>query len=474
MSVLISPSQSSAAFPGENGRIYFESGTSIYSVPPSGGIPRLVMLNASQPAASPDGIRLAFVRTTVVPYTGRYPDIWISDVEGVNPIQLTNRESASWPSFSPDGTALVFGGLKRIQTDGGGLVRLSEAIGSTPSWATTNQLVYVGDFDSCQAILGEVNPMTGLGRNPLYRSCTGLSEPDVSPNGSQVVFRNSPGGGQEGIDVVANSVNGSSSRLLTVPEEYRLRSPVFSPDGQRIAYSSNGALSTISKLGGSPAQIETNGVQATGRVTWAPKAQPSATVSSNRLDFNALTRGASSAAQAVIVGNSGVADSELGFGGVSITGQSSSSFKILTNNCESTTYLASGQSCSLQVQFTPVSVGSLTGNLNIDLVGAQNLSIPLSGTGQTPPNVTIAGRPSKVTRLRNATFTFYPTRLDADVYCSSDVTGWTPCVNSYRLEGLGLGPHYFLVAGETDGVRGPTSIVRWRVIKKTQPQRKNR
>jgi dipeptidyl aminopeptidase/acylaminoacyl peptidase len=78
----------------------------IWTITTDGGAPRQLTSkeNASQPAFSPDGKQLAFVRAV----SGR-PQIFLINLDGGEAVQLTkHRYGASNPKFSPDGKLILF------------------------------------------------------------------------------------------------------------------------------------------------------------------------------------------------------------------------------------------------------------------------------------------------------------------------------------------------------------------------------
>ena len=97
-------------------------------------------------------------------------------------------------------------------------------------------------------------------------------------------------------------------------------------------------------------------------------------ISPTALGFGTVATGASSAAQAVTVTNSGSAAAPVT--GVSTTGDFSQ-----TNTCGSS--IAAGSSCTVSVKFTPTTTGSRTGNLTVAAAGVTS-TVPLSGTGVAP------------------------------------------------------------------------------------------
>ncbi len=72
----------------------------------------LGMQQASQSSLSPDGTRVVYVVTSVSSSTEQSSSqVWISDIDGTNQRQLTQRlNSHGSPVWSPDGTSIAFVG----------------------------------------------------------------------------------------------------------------------------------------------------------------------------------------------------------------------------------------------------------------------------------------------------------------------------------------------------------------------------
>jgi hypothetical protein len=101
------------------------------------------------------------------------------------------------------------------------------------------------------------------------------------------------------------------------------------------------------------------------------------------LSFSNQVEGTTSASQAVTLTNN--QSSALGITSVTFSGTNASDFAE-TDNCDGS--LSAGASCSINVTFTPATLGSRTGNLNIAInISGTSLTVPLSGTGVTATRI---------------------------------------------------------------------------------------
>jgi serine/threonine protein kinase len=147
-----------------------------------------------QPAISPDG---KFVAYSSDRGNRQNLDIWLHQIGGGQPVQLTSHEAdESSPDFSPDGTKIVF----HSSRDGGG--------------------IYV---------------MPALGRAEKLLA-PGGSYPSFSPDGGSVVY--SVGGARESAKIHVVPANGGSSKHLDVGLPWAV-APVWSPDGRRVLFVGN-------------------------------------------------------------------------------------------------------------------------------------------------------------------------------------------------------------------------------------------
>jgi Tol biopolymer transport system component len=202
-----------AAFPGENGKIAFSSGSfgirggrlDITTVEAAGGALRRLTTtpssdNLSQGAAwSPDGRRIAFHRFFYADDSCR---IYVMDADGSDLREIpTNAHCAASPAWSPDGHRIAF---QREQ--------------SSPTYYRD---IWVMDADGRHPTRLTTDPGDDL--NPAW-----------SPDGSKIAFE-----GQRDDDrkIVATSADGSGDEIdLSGRSDVWDGHPAWSPDGRRIAF----------------------------------------------------------------------------------------------------------------------------------------------------------------------------------------------------------------------------------------------
>jgi Tol biopolymer transport system component len=209
-----------------------------------------VALGIVNPAVSPDGTMVAFTAIG---------DLWILPV-GAQPLQLTNDPFVELdPAWSPDATRLAFacdrGGKMdlwvhdfRTRTDS----QLTEEKGpvSGPAWSPDGQeiafLVDRRDLHVVHAATGgqrpfrtQMGPWTELGRP------TWPADGKRVAAGSLFLYAAPPGGGTNQLLVRSLDTVSDSAATLVVHHSAGNRvnnGPVWSPDGLRMAYVSEGRL----------------------------------------------------------------------------------------------------------------------------------------------------------------------------------------------------------------------------------------
>jgi TolB protein len=212
----------------------------MYVVQADGNGLALVVGEASQPAFSPDGQKIAF-------HSWREDRLGLQAVstgggERTDIIFGTQIEDSS-PSWSRDGTKIAFASNKEVDRQWriyvGWLVGTGEPLqlrlGESPDWSPEgDRIVYRGcdeRGDNCGLYIMDEN-----GANPT-RLTTDASDnaPAWSPDGSQVTFMSARDGNWE--IYVVDLAKPEPRRLTTNPANDGL--PTWSPNGQRIAFLSD-------------------------------------------------------------------------------------------------------------------------------------------------------------------------------------------------------------------------------------------
>ena len=177
-----------------------------------------------------------------------------------------------------------------------------------------------------------------------------------------------------------------------------------------VAISSNAA--------GSPHSVSLSG-------TGAAPAAPAATLSVGSLTYGPLTVGSSSAAQSVVLTNSGTANLVLGV--LSLSGANPSDYSVATNTCNNTT-LAPGATCVFGVTFTPTALGTRAATVSIssNAIGSPH-SVGLAGTGIAlpPPPAPCGGQAVTWTVSTSTCTATYPGGQSGTSTLLSDATGPT-------------------------------------------------
>ena len=199
-----------------------------------------------EPVFSPDGSRIAFYRYDSV--TGN-PDLFVMNRDGSGLHDITNTPGASeWsPSWSPDGTRLVYqgdDGLYVVDADGSDPVRITDfasgAIDYYPAWSP------VGDVIAFERKAGEATfgiwtvNADGTDARPVVDGPLDEEYPAWSPDGTHLAFTrgSSFAGPYDDTEIWTVAVDGTGLTQLTADTTADFYGPTWSRDGRQIAWHS--------------------------------------------------------------------------------------------------------------------------------------------------------------------------------------------------------------------------------------------
>jgi Tol biopolymer transport system component len=232
----------SAAYPGENGKIFFQScglgGCShydVYSVNPDGSelknltealtAPEGLPDTAYEPSVSADGKRVAFSVDSQAE-----AEIWVMNADGAEPHQLTHDNLLDWaPAISPDGNRIAWTQWSPFPTygdrdiwvmnsDGGGqelLFNGSNADGF-PQYTPDGQTIVMGSEEGDV----DIRKVPSTPAVPPLTTATAVAadkelletEPNVSPDGSRVAFIQVPKSSPlDPFDIYSVSIEGGAT-----------------------------------------------------------------------------------------------------------------------------------------------------------------------------------------------------------------------------------------------------------------------
>ena len=201
----------------------------------------------SQPVWSPDGRRIAFIadRDTDPLYVPENKELYVMNADGTDVTRLTNHDADdrghSWSpdsrriafSSNPDGNADIY----VANADGSGTTRLTHHAASDwqPTWSPDGRRVaFASTRDGDErwfppnAEIYAINA-DGSGLTRLTGNDRVAREPAWSPDGQRIAFSSSRGHAHSSIYVM----NADGSDMTPLIRGY---GPVWSPDGRRIVF----------------------------------------------------------------------------------------------------------------------------------------------------------------------------------------------------------------------------------------------
>jgi Tol biopolymer transport system component len=259
LGVVALEASANATFPGPNGRITFITAhggcCNISTMNPDGTDVRQLTHEASGTAAfdpfwSPDGSRIVFDLETFGPRF--HSQIWIMNADGSGQHRLLPDPwfVDYFPSFSPDGTRVVFNrcrpdfeacAIYRINANGTGLTAITPFKVSVQDIAPAyspdgSTIAFNGNGRGGVRLAVYLMNADGSNVRRLTRASLGAFAPDWSPDGSRILFSTHCCGLRQPTAIWAINVDKTGLKQLTFPGQRHDFSPSFAPAGDKIAF----------------------------------------------------------------------------------------------------------------------------------------------------------------------------------------------------------------------------------------------
>ena len=246
-----------------NDQIVFSSGAfelsrmseNIWTVPPLGGAPRKLIEHARNPNWSFDGKMLVFERNN---------EIWVAKADGTDqrkvegvpkvPVLVADR----FPAFSPDSSQIIFfqitygviGDYWIIPSHGGQprQITFDHAAGERACWTPDGKNIVFPSMRKGSFTLWKI-PASGGDPVAITTGAGPDADPDISKDGKKLIFTNNKYSCTLNLYDTKTGINHD---LVTMKD---IVAPVFSNDGNKIAFFSDPHLFTIVKNGSELIQL---------------------------------------------------------------------------------------------------------------------------------------------------------------------------------------------------------------------------
>jgi Tol biopolymer transport system component len=204
-----------------------------------GGGATLLISNASEPAASPDGKRIAFVRTD----DSGDQHIWHAEFSDLSKEhQLTKEKDGLWwrknPAWSPDGTTVCYetrSGLRVISLDGSPSIPLTsdKQLDFDPVWSSDGRHIYFSSYrDGTTPAIWRIKSSGGRAQ-PVTWGAGVASHPTLSQDRTRLAYTTED---LHHILVFLDLETGEKHELPNVRDDWM---PTLSPDRSAVVFGSD-------------------------------------------------------------------------------------------------------------------------------------------------------------------------------------------------------------------------------------------
>jgi Tol biopolymer transport system component len=210
----------------------------IWKTPLLGGSVSLLVPNATSPAVSPDGERIAFVRQGSTG-DGRIAVALLSDPASAR--FITGENDGLWghrdPAWSPDGTLICYAAQRNlwvVSSAGGGARMLvsDDEYYADPVWSSDQKNIYMSSYRHGVYAIWSV-PFQGGEPTRVTVGTSAEQSPSVSSDGSRLVYSTSRD------DQFLVLMELKTGRRNEINEDCEIMMPAISPDKSRLAYGSD-------------------------------------------------------------------------------------------------------------------------------------------------------------------------------------------------------------------------------------------